>query len=1028
MKKAIFLFVFFTLCIFSFTIAHSNSPRILVDGIHGEMIDLSTTFPDYQFNLLMPADVQIDEILYLGQVTNPKPDSTITITVDVSDGEALLVKVTDVVTDYQLYVSLTNPDGEFVEFDNSDKGIAGVHFDDPEAGTWTVRLRQFSSCYIEIGTGPDVINIDLLNDYDAVIRLYNEELGFLVELPEYSEDEKSAINDFLGDGKGFLYIREPIDQMIDKPIIRLYSSERINTSISIDMPGSPVYFKPSPSINSRMDFTNLNWSDVSIGTKDFVEIDYEGRLFPEVHHLRIDIDGSGSSVNWENLTPHLIRHLHLFKYRGNNSYSYAFVRDLPGNSGGIMSAQQELTEQELYLLLVKALRKEALEGGMTQEESREFFSKYAWIERWLLQTKKSEGWTAIYRITGKAYDELLPLRMDTNPKEIVRILWIALTNIPQDRAFNKTINYSILTSSQSPIERDAGSPLIVHEYGTMRSLYIPSSQEDNLNFGGMQFYDEFLMDPTNNNGNEWAPIIYTFADNDLANRLKLGVEQLQLSFASPVTPSSDSAFIIATGDEDTYSREDYFPPGSYPPAVVASREYGGKIIGIGDMAILDDSLDNRQFMRNCLDWISGKTHTEGEWTCINNDLPNTHINAIGVHPYFSDSLYVGTDCGAYQTEDGGLHWTQIEFSDRNNVIVSALEAVVNPSVNCPCATIYVGTIEPLVIEGFGGRVFRSWVDGEEWEDTQFPNSAVTSVKVLESNPAIAFAGTYDLWYQTGGLYKLSSLENWENLNLGDTVRINCIEVDEADSNFILVGTDKGLFLTDNGGNNWTQHLDIFNISSAFISDDDLRTIYAATNGETVLDGIYCIMIHWSTWRLIKQMKNCVSLVQSNFTPSILYAAKYGEGIYITEDSGENWSAINRGLNDFAANCLTVNRQDPSLIYLGTENGIYRYKTTQVDIKDEHKGQNIPIKFRLLQNYPNPFNSITTINYKLPKPSKVILNVYNITGQLVETLVADRQNSGCHSVIWDASTVSSGIYFYRIQAVEFQEVRKMILLK
>lgn len=176
------------------------------------------------------------------------------------------------------------------------------------------------------------------------------------------------------------------------------------------------------------------------------------------------------------------------------------------------------------------------------------------------------------------------------------------------------------------------------------------------------------------------------------------------------------------------------------------------------------------------------------------------------------------------------------------------------------------------------------------------------------------------------------------------------------------------------------------------------------------------------------MKNCVSLVQSNFTPSILYAAKYGEGIYITEDSGENWSAINRGLNDFAANCLTVNRQDPSLIYLGTENGIYRYKTTQVDIKDEHKGQNIPIKFRLLQNYPNPFNSITTINYKLPKPSKVILNVYNITGQLVETLVADRQNSGCHSVIWDASTVSSGIYFYRIQAVEFQEVRKMILLK
>ena len=1041
MKRAISVLGIFWLAVFSFALAQNNPPQILVDGIHGERVDLSATFPDYQFDLLTPADAQIDLVLYSGTITNPDPYSIIIIPVEVSGGEALLVKVTDIVTDYQLYVSLTNPSGEMAALDNSEGGIAGVHFDDPEAGAWTVQLWQFSSCYIEIGTGPDVINPDLLAVYDAIMRLWNEELGFLVELPEYSEDEEAAINIFLGGGKGFLYIREPINVSVDKPIIRLYSRERINVGISIDLPGSPTYSKPSAVLESQIGFTRLKWPDVQVEERDFVEIDYEGRIFPAVYHLKIDIDGSGSSMNWENLSPYHLKHLHLFKYKTTNSYSYAYQGDLSGNAGDRLSVEQELTEEELRLLLERALKKEAFKGGMTPEESKEFFAKYAWVERWLVQAKKVGGWTAIYQITGEAYDDLLPLKMDVNPREVVRILWVWLTNIPQGMPSKERIGYPIHLAGPG-IEIDHRSPLVIHEYGIMRAIYPFVQQLDNLNFGGIQFYNEYLLDPTDNDGFEYVPIIHTFADNDLADSLRFGVEQLRLSFASPVAPVSDSAFVIAMGDEDAYSvnpdsatQTGTFPPGSYPPAVVASREFGGRIIGIGDMAILNDSLDNWQFMRNCLDWVSGRAPAQEGWVCINSDLPDTYINAISVHPYFSDTLYVATNWGAYQTGDGGLYWAQIEFSDNNNVMVSALEAVVNPFVNDPWATIYLGTFEPLVIEGFGGRIFRSWIDGEEWVNTNFPNFAVTAVKIFEPNPGVAFAGAYDPWRGVGRLYWLSSSGIWEDLHLCDTllVRVNCIEVDEADSNFILAGTDHGVFITEDGGLNWSRHLDNFNISSVFITIGNIRMFYVSTNGESYSDGVYQSVNNGATWDVVAYMMNCVSLVQSYSMPSILYAARYGEGVFKSEDMGESWTAINEGLTNFNATCLAVDWQDPSIVCLGTENGIYRYGAPQLGVKDRDGRKKVPVQFGLFQNYPNPFNAETVIRYQLPSASHVRLGVYNVLGQRVRTLLDEEQGTGEYQIIWDSRddvgiSVASGIYFLRIHSGIWARTIKMVLLR
>ena len=89
---------------------------------------------------------------------------------------------------------------------------------------------------------------------------------------------------------------------------------------------------------------------------------------------------------------------------------------------------------------------------------------------------------------------------------------------------------------------------------------------------------------------------------------------------------------------------------------------------------------------------------------------------------------------------------------------------------------------------------------------------------------------------------------------------------------------------------------------------------------------------------------------------------------------------------------------------------------------------IPTAFRLDQNYPNPFNPITTIKYGLPQESNVTLKVFDILGREVSTLVNEHQDAGYHQIYWDASGYSSGIYFYQIQAGEFIDTKKLLLLK
>jgi len=90
--------------------------------------------------------------------------------------------------------------------------------------------------------------------------------------------------------------------------------------------------------------------------------------------------------------------------------------------------------------------------------------------------------------------------------------------------------------------------------------------------------------------------------------------------------------------------------------------------------------------------------------------------------------------------------------------------------------------------------------------------------------------------------------------------------------------------------------------------------------------------------------------------------------------------------------------------------------------------NIPKEYALQQNFPNPFNPTTTISYQLPKSSFVKLAVYDINGRLVETLVNEQKNVGYYSINWNAVNISSGIYIYKIEAGEFSNVKKCLIVK
>ena len=138
-----------------------------------------------------------------------------------------------------------------------------------------------------------------------------------------------------------------------------------------------------------------------------------------------------------------------------------------------------------------------------------------------------------------------------------------------------------------------------------------------------------------------------------------------------------------------------------------------------------------------------------------------------------------------------------------------------------------------------------------------------------------------------------------------------------------------------------------------------------------------------------------------------------------------WVLINRTDGSFIQ-CLAVSGTN---LFAGTfGSGTWRRPLSEMITSVEQTSAQLPEGFALYQNYPNPFNPSSTIAFSLPGAGYVTLKVFNTLGEEVASLVSQELSAGTYETRWDASGTASGIYFYRLQAGNVIETKKLVLLR
>ena len=252
-------------------------------------------------------------------------------------------------------------------------------------------------------------------------------------------------------------------------------------------------------------------------------------------------------------------------------------------------------------------------------------------------------------------------------------------------------------------------------------------------------------------------------------------------------------------------------------------------------------------------------------------------------------------------------------------------------------------------------------------------------------------------------------------------KIYCVALDTSKD--LFAGTSyNGVFISTDGGSFWSQT----GISSPFIfysvitmAIDSEGKIFVGTD----TSGAYSSDDLGVNWNRIPSIsgKGVICFLVNN--PTTYFAGTSDSGVFASTDHGLSWHSVNNGLTESSIMSLNVDQQGH--LYAGTSKGLYR--TTDIGTRVDEKNR-VPSSFTLFQNYPNPFNPTTVINYQLSMNSEVTLKVYDVLGRLVNTLIGERQTAGAHSVTFNASSLSSGVYFYRLVAGSYVETKKMILIK
>lgn len=191
---------------------------------------------------------------------------------------------------------------------------------------------------------------------------------------------------------------------------------------------------------------------------------------------------------------------------------------------------------------------------------------------------------------------------------------------------------------------------------------------------------------------------------------------------------------------------------------------------------------------------------------------------------------------------------------------------------------------------------------------------------------------------------------------------------------------------------------------------DLLGVTGITAGDVDLDGDIDLLVS-------NTGSNDLSVYLNDGTGNFIFAMRYGVN---SDPFAPYYADFNLdGIGDVAA-CVGLPPDGG-----GGAVAILVGSAQAVSVNDNPQA---PKEFILSQNFPNPFNASTTIEYDLPKQSDVSIDIFDILGRKMLTLLSGRQSAGSHRVVWNAADVPSGIYFYKIHAGELAQTRKMLLLK
>ena len=450
------------------------------------------------------------------------------------------------------------------------------------------------------------------------------------------------------------------------------------------------------------------------------------------------------------------------------------------------------------------------------------------------------------------------------------------------------------------------------------------------------------------------------------------------------------------------------------------------------------------------------TDNGASWAEANSGLADTSVRCFAVNPASGQtatrSLFAGTVTGGvYRSTNNGTVWQAISTGITNTNVWSL---AVSDSY------LFAGTL--------GGGVFRSTDGGTGWVQVNrgLRNLSVyaLAVSVSQAGSPTLFAGTYDGVFLTtdNGL-------TWDSASTGLTTRnIYALAVSPViggrGTPYLFAGTTGGgVFRSSDNGASWTGVSTGLSDSVIFSLAASGTTLFAGT----FIDGVFLSTNSGSSWTTAGLNSGQVKgLVASGGN---LYAAPHGLGVFVTTDGGASWRTMNAGLNDYYDRALTAlwasggslfaaahgglfvtslhdtiwTKNDAGLrsfsvyslvddgtnLYAGTtDGGVWRRPLAELIVPVDLSPVSLPAEYRLQQNYPNPFNPSTIIKYELPKSSGVRLSVLDMLGREVRVLVDERVEAGYHEVRFDASNLASGVYLYRLQAGDFVQTRKLLLLR